>query len=180
MFLSAFSHFSVIHMAANMYVLWTFSSGIVSLLGKEQFLAFYASAGVISSMMSYVCKTASGRFHPSLGASGAVMAVLAAVCTKVPDAKLSILFLPMVTFTAGNALKVLVAVDVAGLFLGWRLLDHAAHLGGAVFGVWYVAYGHKLVWRRREPLVKMWHDLRSSGPGRGRGPGVSGAGPGPR
>ena len=30
------------------------------------------------------------------------MAVLAAVCAKVPEAKLGIIFLPMVTFTAGN------------------------------------------------------------------------------
>nr|XP_020504982.1 presenilins-associated rhomboid-like protein, mitochondrial isoform X2 [Labrus bergylta] len=103
MILSSFSHYSIFHMATNMYVLWTFSSGIVSLLGKEQFLAVYMSAGVISTMVSYMCKTATGRLYPSLGASGAVMAVLAAVCAKVPEAKLGIIFLPMVTFTAGNA-----------------------------------------------------------------------------
>ncbi|XP_039999833.1 presenilins-associated rhomboid-like protein, mitochondrial isoform X1 [Xiphias gladius] len=181
MVLSSFSHYSIIHMVANMYVLWTFSSGIVSLLGKEQFLAVYLSAGVISTMVSYMCKTASGRLYPSLGASGAVMAVLAAVCAKVPEAKLGIIFLPMVTFTAGNALKALIAIDTAGLILGWRLLDHAAHLGGALFGVWYVAYGHKLIWRKREPLVKLWHDMRSPGAGGSRprgGPGVSGGGGG--
>ncbi|XP_054479737.1 presenilins-associated rhomboid-like protein, mitochondrial isoform X2 [Anoplopoma fimbria] len=102
MVLSSFSHYSIIHMVANMYVLWTFSSGIVSLLGKEQFLAVYLSAGVISTMASYMCKTATGCLYPSLGASGAVMAVLAAVCAKMPEAKLGIIFLPMITFTAGN------------------------------------------------------------------------------
>uniref|UniRef100_G3PL72 rhomboid protease n=1 Tax=Gasterosteus aculeatus aculeatus TaxID=481459 RepID=G3PL72_GASAC len=135
MILSSFSHYSVFHMVANMYVLWTFSSGIVSLLGREQFLAVYLSAGVISTMLSYICKAASGRLHPSLGASGAVMAVLAAVCAKMPEAKLGIIFLPMITFTAGNVLKALVAIDTAGLILGWRLFDHAAHLGGALFGI---------------------------------------------
>lgn len=30
------------------------------------------------------------------------MAIVAAVCAKVPEAKLGIIFLPMVTFTAGN------------------------------------------------------------------------------
>ncbi|KAJ0058671.1 hypothetical protein NL108_000379, partial [Boleophthalmus pectinirostris] len=135
MVLSTFSHYSIIHMMANMYVLWTFSSGLVSLLGKEQFIAFYLSAGVVSSMVSYMCKTATRRFHPSLGASGAVMAVLAAVCTMVPEAKLGIIFLPMVTVSAGHVLKALVAFDTAGLFLGWRFFDHAAHLGGALFGV---------------------------------------------
>uniref|UniRef100_A0A8C6WSE4 rhomboid protease n=1 Tax=Neogobius melanostomus TaxID=47308 RepID=A0A8C6WSE4_9GOBI len=162
MVLSTFSHYSVIHMMANMYVLWTFSSGLVSLLGKEQFIAFYLSAGVMSSMVSYMCKTATGRFHPSLGASGAVMAVLAAVCTKVPEAKLGIIFLPMVTLSAGNVLKALVAFDAAGLILGWRFFDHAAHLGGALFGVWYVADGHRLIWRKREPFVKLWHNLEKT------------------
>ncbi|CAG07672.1 unnamed protein product, partial [Tetraodon nigroviridis] len=171
MVLSSFSHYSLIHMMANMYVLWTFSSGIVSLLGKEQFLAVYLSAGVISTMVSYMCKTATGRLYPSLGASGAVMAVLAAVCAKVPEAKLGIIFLPTVTFSAGSALKALIAIDTMGLILGWRLLDHAAHLGGAFFGIWYVAYGHKLIWRRREPLVKLWHDMRVGGSGPKGGPG---------
>ncbi|KAM9732772.1 LOW QUALITY PROTEIN: presenilin-associated rhomboid-like protein, mitochondrial [Menidia menidia] len=174
MLLSSFSHFSFLHMAANMYVLWSFSSSAVSMLGREQFLALYLSAGVVSSMFSYVCKVASGRFGPSLGASGAIMTVLAAVCTKMPEAKLAIIFLPMFTFTAANALKAIVAVDAAGLLLGWRFFDHAAHLGGALFGVWYILFGHELIWKNREPFVKLWHDLRT----RGGGGGGSGLGPG--
>jgi len=129
-------------------------------------------------------KTSTGRLHPSLGASGAVMTVLAAVCTKAPEAKLGIIFLPMITFSAIKALQALVAIDATGLLLGWRFFDHAAHLGGAIFGIWYVSYGHKLMWRNREPFIKFWHTMRSPGAGGGRpgsGPGVnSGAGPGPK
>lgn len=47
MLLSTFSHFSLFHMAANMYVLWSFSSSVVSLLGCEQFIAVYLSAGKV-------------------------------------------------------------------------------------------------------------------------------------
>ncbi|TNN40354.1 Presenilins-associated rhomboid-like protein, mitochondrial [Liparis tanakae] len=72
--------------------------------------------------------------------------------------------------SAKRALSALVAMDAAGLVLGWRLFDHAAHLGGALFGIWYVAYGHKLLWRKRERLVKLWHGVRSPGGG-GSGPG---------
>ncbi|XP_061152201.1 presenilin-associated rhomboid-like protein A, mitochondrial isoform X1 [Syngnathus typhle] len=176
MVLSSFSHYSIFHLMANMYVLWTFSSGIVSILGREQFLAVYMSAeaeamsccfppGVISTMFSYVWKTTSGRIFPSLGASGAIMAVVAAVCSKVPEAKLSIIFLPMVTLTAGTALKAILAVDAAGLLLGWQVFDHAAHLGGALFGIWYGAYGHKLIWGKRESVVKMWRSIRTPGGG---------------
>nr|XP_048720093.1 presenilins-associated rhomboid-like protein, mitochondrial isoform X2 [Caretta caretta] len=169
MLLSTFSHFSLFHMAANMYVLWSFSSSIVSLLGREQFIAVYLSAGVISTFVSYISKVTTGRFGPSLGASGAIMTVLAAVCTKMPEAKLAIILLPMFTFTAGNALKAIIAMDTAGLVLGWKFFDHAAHLGGALFGMWYVTYGHELIWKNREPLVKAWHEMRSKNRGKGGG-----------
>uniref|UniRef100_A0A2K5RIP2 Presenilin-associated rhomboid-like protein, mitochondrial n=1 Tax=Cebus imitator TaxID=2715852 RepID=A0A2K5RIP2_CEBIM len=169
MLLSTFSHFSLIHMAANMYVLWSFSSSIVNLLGQEQFMAVYLSAGVISNFVSYVCKVATGRYGPSLGASGAIMTVLAAVCTKMPEGRLAIIFFPILTFTAGNALKAIIAMDTAGLILGWKVFDHAAHLGGALFGIWYVTYGHELIWKNREPLVKIWHEIRTDGPKKGGG-----------
>ncbi|XP_034024891.1 LOW QUALITY PROTEIN: presenilins-associated rhomboid-like protein, mitochondrial [Thalassophryne amazonica] len=171
MLLSTFSHVSFLHLAANMYVLWSFSSSAVSMLGREQFMAVYLSAGVISTFVSYVCKTATGRFGPSLGASGAIMTVLAAVCTKMPEARLAIIFLPMFSFTAANALKVIVAMDTAGVVLGWRFFDHAAHLGGAVFGIWYILFGHEMIWKNREHFLKVWHELRTRGGPGGRGGG---------
>lgn len=90
--------------------------------------------------------------------SGAIMTILAAVCTKMPEAKLAIIFLPMFSFSAANvrhaspaapvwlfhhvltplslqALKAIVAMDTAGVVLGWKFFDHAAHLGGALFGM---------------------------------------------
>ncbi|XP_077467521.1 presenilin-associated rhomboid-like protein, mitochondrial [Stigmatopora argus] len=174
MILSTFSHVSFFHMAANMYVLWSFSTSAVSMLGREQFVAVYLSAGVISTFFSYVSKMATGRFGPSLGASGAIMTILAAVCTKIPEAKLAIIFLPMFTFSAAHALKAIIAMDTAGLVLGWRYFDHAAHLGGALFGVWYILFGHELIWKNREPFVKYWHELRTGrGGGNGGEPGAS-------
>lgn len=100
MILSSFSHFSFLHMAANMYVLWSFSTSAVSMWGREQFLAVYLSAGmscccaligsaasthspvssgVISSLVSYACKMATGRFGPSLGAVSTSESLLGAL-----------------------------------------------------------------------------------------------------
>ncbi|XP_068945528.1 presenilin-associated rhomboid-like protein, mitochondrial isoform X3 [Petaurus breviceps papuanus] len=135
MLLSTFSHFSLLHMAANMYVLWSFSTSIVNILGQEQFMAVYLSAGVISTFVSYISKVATGRFGPSLGA----------------------------------ALKAIIAMDTAGMILGWKFFDHAAHLGGALFGIWYITHGHELIWKNREPLVKIWHEIRTSNPKKGGG-----------
>ncbi|XP_077004876.1 presenilin-associated rhomboid-like protein, mitochondrial isoform X2 [Tamandua tetradactyla] len=127
------------------------------------------ASSVISNFVSYVCKVATGRYGPSLGASGAIMTVLAAVCTKIPEGRLAIIFLPMFTFTAGSALKAIIAMDTTGMILGWKFFDHAAHLGGALFGIWYITYGHELIWKNREPLVKIWHEMRTNGPKKGGG-----------
>ncbi|XP_035694187.1 presenilins-associated rhomboid-like protein, mitochondrial [Branchiostoma floridae] len=160
MVLSTFSHYSFLHYAVNMYVLWSFSTSAVAILGKEQFTAFYLTAGVLSNLASYAAKVGFQRFGPSLGASGAIMGVLGLVCTQVPEAQLAIVFFPFVTFTAGSAIKVIMGLDAAGVLLGWRFFDHAAHLGGALCGIWYMLYGHKQIWQNREPVMRAWHKLR--------------------
>uniref|UniRef100_A0A5F9D186 Presenilin-associated rhomboid-like protein, mitochondrial n=1 Tax=Oryctolagus cuniculus TaxID=9986 RepID=A0A5F9D186_RABIT len=154
--------------AANVFVfcLWRVPSLQRTMI---KYFTSNPASSVISNFVSYVCKVATGRYGPSLGASGAIMTVLAAVCTKIPDGKLAIIFLPMFTFTAGNALKAIIAMDTAGMILGWKFFDHAAHLGGALFGIWYITYGHELIWKNREPLVKIWHEMRTNGPRKGGG-----------
>lgn len=160
MVLSTFSQFSFWHLAVNMYVLWTFSPTIGATLGREQFLAFYLSGGVWASFASYAVKVATKSCHPSIGASGAIMAVLGAVCTNIPDATLSIIFLPFFTFSAGAALKGLLAFESLGVILRWKFFDHAAHLGGLLFGCYYVTDGHKRIWDKRGYILKRWHQFR--------------------
>ncbi|EZA57494.1 Presenilins-associated rhomboid-like protein, mitochondrial [Ooceraea biroi] len=135
MVLSIFSHYSILHLAANMFVLNSFSSIAVSSLGKEQFLALYLSSGVISTFTSHLYKTMMRAPNVSLGASGAIMGIFGFVCTQYPDLNINIIFLPMFPFTAGIAIKSIMAIDVTGCLLRWRYLDHAAHLGGALFGM---------------------------------------------
>ncbi|XP_059247427.1 presenilin-associated rhomboid-like protein, mitochondrial isoform X2 [Mustela nigripes] len=152
--------------AANVFVfcLWRVPSLQRTMI---RYFTSNPASSVISNFVSYVCKVATGRYGPSLGASGAIMTVLAAVCTKIPEGRLAIIFLPMFTFTAGNALKAIIAMDTAGMILGWKFFDHAAHLGGALFGIWYITYGHELIWKNREPLVKIWHEMRTNSPKKG-------------
>lgn len=135
MFLSTFSHYSLFHIFANMYVLHSFSHVAISALGKEQFVGLYLTAGVVSSLASYCYKVGLGHVGLSIGASGAIMAILGYVCTQFPDTQLSIIFLPTFTFGAGTAIKCIMGMDLAGLIMGWKIFDHAAHLGGALLGV---------------------------------------------
>ncbi|XP_055697019.1 presenilins-associated rhomboid-like protein, mitochondrial [Phlebotomus papatasi] len=160
MFLSTFSHYSLFHIFANMYVLRSFSGAAIHALGREQFVGLYLSAGVVSSLASYIYKTGVRQAGLSLGASGAIMAILAFVCTQFPDTQLSIIFLPMFTFSAGTAIKCIMGLDMAGLVMGWKIFDHAAHLGGALFGLFWYYYGSLRIWPRREVILREYHKIR--------------------
>ncbi|KAI9582812.1 hypothetical protein GQX74_012029 [Glossina fuscipes] len=118
-------------------------------------------SGVVASFASILYKSVTAQAGLSLGASGAIMAILAYVCAQYPDTQLSILFLPMLTFSAGAAIKVIMGVDFAGCILGWKFFDHAAHLGGALFGLFWAFYGID-IWQKRLPFVTKYHDWRKT------------------
>lgn len=124
-----------------------------------RYFVSHPTSSVVSSLASYLNKVATRRAAMSLGASGAILAVIGALCVQYPDAQLSIICLPFFTFSAAAALKGLLAFDTAGMLFRWHLLDHAAHLGGTVFGMGYVLYGQE-IWKRREPILNTWHQLR--------------------
>lgn len=134
MILSAFAHNDIIHLGINMFVMFSFAQSGVASLGKEQFLAVYTSAGVFASLISLVHKVVSGSVIPSVGASGAILAVFATHCLFYPESRIQIIFLPFLGTSAGYALPGIVLIDSMGVLLKWRWLDHAAHLGGALFG----------------------------------------------
>ncbi|KHJ45382.1 peptidase, S54 family [Trichuris suis] len=137
MLLSVFSHISPIHLALNMYVLWSFAPLLVErVTGLEQFHALYLTSGVVASLAGLTYKALTGSPKASVGASGAILAVLMYTCCKIPNAELMIIFLPSITFTAHTAIFVVIGLDIAGLLFRWQLFDHAAHLGGSLFGVY--------------------------------------------
>lgn len=88
------------------------------------------------------------------------MAILAYVCSHYPDTKLSILFIPQFQFSAGSAIQFIMAFDLAGIILRWRMFDHAAHLGGALVGLFWSYYGQQNLWPLREHFVGYYHQLR--------------------
>lgn len=63
------------------------------------------------------------------------MAMVAYVCVKYPDAKLSIILLPWIVFSAASGIKIIMSLDVLGILRGWAYFDHAAHLGGSLCGL---------------------------------------------
>lgn len=70
---SMFAHRSVTHNLFNSFALWTFAPLMIDqLLGIEQFWAVYVAGGLFATLASTIGQTMRGRFHASLGASGAI------------------------------------------------------------------------------------------------------------
>lgn len=157
MILSCFSHVMPLHLAFNMYALYSFSNFANSLLGPEQLIGLFVSAGVVSSLTSLAYRLAIKQPMPSLGASGAILGVIAYICVARPNAELLLLFIPV---SAGTAIKSLMAVDFVGMVARWRVIDHAAHFGGSAFGIWYALQGEKLFHQYRRDIVSQWIQLK--------------------
>ncbi|KAL7058807.1 hypothetical protein AAHC03_012924 [Spirometra sp. Aus1] len=168
MLLSIFSHQMLLHLFVNMYVLHNFSTPMISLLGMEQFFALYVSGGIFASLLSILSKAARRSFVPSIGASGAICAVLGAFCMLEPHAQLCIPFLVNIvphSFSAGSAGWAILAFEFFGAMLlsARSPIDHAAHLGGLMFGMYYAMEGKDVIWRRRDAVISAWRRLKGEG-----------------
>ncbi|KAF2355585.1 Peptidase S54 rhomboid domain [Trinorchestia longiramus] len=161
MVLSTFSHYNLFHLGANMYVMHSFSTPVCGKLGMEQFLGLYLCCGVLSSLAGAAFKVLIKSSSPSIGASGAIMGMLGYFCTKYPESRLGIIFIPNFNFSAEQGLFGLMCLDTTGLILRWRLFDHAAHLSGALSGLAYAKYGDHL-WKERKYVSKKWHEIRET------------------
>lgn len=138
---SAFSHFSFPHFLFNMLAFNSFAPVLVSLMGYDQFIPFYLSAGVFSSLFSKLGNTVMGRTGGSLGASGAIVAMVYLFSRFDPNQKVSLMFLPF-QFKIKNAVNSMIAFDTVGALFSLRTgLDHFGHLGGYAFAFLYFYLG---------------------------------------
>lgn len=145
MFTSAVSHSSLPHLLFNGIAMYTIGLGVYQTMnGPYEFWAVCAAAAVASSVGSTLHMLVAGRVMAGLGASGVVMALLAINAFANPHGRYQLIFLPFFDFSGLQALGGVMALDVMGLLLGWTTFGHAAHLGGALFGLFYVFEGKQL------------------------------------
>jgi len=143
-FTHAFVHADLFHLLFNMYVLWNFGE-----LVEKTFVALYGAKGVYLYVLLYVggiffatipafSKHSQNDTYWSLGASGAVSAVLFSFILMYPDVPLMLLFLPIPIpawiFGIGY-LALEYYLDKRG---GGRVA-HDAHFWGALFGLGFTA-----------------------------------------
>jgi rhomboid-like protein len=150
---SIFSHKSILHLGFNMFALMSFGSFLHDKMGREQFLAFYLSSGMSSSLASHIYKSLRKNYTPSLGASGAIFGLVGG-CAHYPELKVSLIFLPIHSVPINQALPLMMGVDSLGILLNWKVFDHAAHLGGSLFGYSFLPISQDKIWKNRSKILR--------------------------
>jgi membrane associated rhomboid family serine protease len=128
-----FVHAGLLHLLANMLMLYVFGTAVESRMGSRTFILYYlycwVGAAVFSLLLAGIMPV--GAF---VGASGAVLGVAVAFAYFWPEAELIVFPIPF-PIKARTLVIGLVIFDV----VAWRLwpndgIAHLAHVGGAMFG----------------------------------------------
>jgi len=128
-----FVHGGLLHLLANMLMLFVFGTAVEGRMGSRNFLAYYLFCGVGAAVFSLMLAGIM-PVGPFVGASGAVLGVAVAFAMFWPDAELIVFPLP-VPIKARTLVIGLVALDLISSQL-WPNdgIAHVAHVGGALFG----------------------------------------------
>ena len=156
-----FLHAGFMHLFFNMIGLFFFGPRLESRLGGRDFLMVYFLSGIAGALLTFVLTPQSAV----VGASGAVLGVLAAYARIWPEEKIYIWgILPV---TARVMVIGLAVVSVAsGFSQGGSDIAHFAHLGGLGAGWFFMVLRD----RRRRPAwgVKQPSAVRTALTGRSR------------
>jgi membrane associated rhomboid family serine protease len=140
---SMFLHGSLLHLAGNMLFLWIFGNNIEDSMGRATFVVFYLLGGV-AALAPQVAMDPNSVI-PTVGASGAIAAVLGAYARLYPHARVVTLVIIIFFVT----IVTLPALLVLGLWFLLQLLPafsepvadtgggvaYFAHIGGFLFGL---------------------------------------------
>ncbi len=155
----AFCHdrMSIWHLVFNMLFLFWFGTRLESRYGPKEFALFYFASAIASSVAFLLLHWYTGDLTPAIGASGAVWGVVALYALLHPYERIRLYFLFPIEIRWLALLYVLYDLHPVLLALSGDArhdgVAHAAHLGGAAFGLMYYKGTWKLsTWWDRLPI----------------------------
>ncbi len=135
---SGFLHAGISHLLVNMFVLYFFGTVMEQVLGPTHFIALYFSALVFSSLPSLIMHKDNPEYA-TIGASGAVEAVLFSYIFVFPTEKLILILLP-IPIPAWIFGLLFLAYSIYEGRRGKGNVNHGAHIAGAAWGVLYLIF----------------------------------------
>ncbi len=160
-FTAMFMHAGLAHLGGNMLYLWIFGDNVEDSMGAGKYLLFYLVGGIVASLTQIL--TNPGSQIPTVGASGAIAAVLGAYLVLYPQSKV-LTIIPLgffIRMTLLPASIVLIFWFVLQFFSGIFALGGPdvggiafwAHIGGFVSGI---ILGKIFSNKRREQHAVHW------------------------
>jgi rhomboid family protein len=125
---SMFLHGSLLHLAGNMLFLWIFGNNVEDSMGRPRFVLFYLFGGLAALLAQTVADPSSTA--PTVGASGAIAAVLGGYALLYPRARVITIVFIIIFFTIVE----LPALLVLGLWFLLQVAYGAAQLGQPIAG----------------------------------------------
>ena len=144
-FSSMFMHGSILHLAGNMLFLWIFGNNVEDSMGRVKFVIFYLLGG-LAALGAQILIDLDAAI-PTIGASGAVAAVLGGYLLLYPRARVVTVIFIIFFFTIIELPALLIlgfwfvqqiafgAYGLANPTGGGGGVAYFAHIGGFAFGM---------------------------------------------
>jgi membrane associated rhomboid family serine protease len=123
-----FMHADLAHIGGNMLYLWIFGDNVEDSMGSSRYLLFYLVGGMVASLTHII--TNPGSQIPTVGASGAIAAVLGAYLVLYPQSKV-LTIIPLGFFLR---MTLVPASIVLGLWFVLQFFSGVLSLGGSDVG----------------------------------------------
>jgi membrane associated rhomboid family serine protease len=134
---SAFVHADLMHLVFNLITFVSFAFALERVIGTVRFVALYACGLLVSSIGTCI-RHRNEPNYASLGASGAILAVLFASIIYFPHNRLVLLPVP-IPIPGPLFAVIYLAFSWYSARQARGNINHDAHIGGALAGVIFVA-----------------------------------------